>query len=256
MDINIKEQEIANLILQDLPDDCHEDIIKVWYYTGRDVRNEYEGYSVYFSYDTVADVIIPKSEVSWDYELAIKEVLIHKANHGEPYSDVLITLFTDGSYEFKYWYDEERIYKQEYESALRRSKDFPHAMAKALVFYHLAEVNFKKKYERIIMTFEIKEGEPFVDYYLVNEKGQHKPVYDSNKVAKYEETITRNTSNVKTWLKEHYERTNHGILKDIWKPWNKIVVSVPPSGYLNQLEDIHYYLDELELEKDFFLERY
>jgi len=33
-------------------------------------------------------------------------------------------------------------------------------------------------------------------------------------------------------------------------------VSVPPSGYLNELEDIHYYLDELELEKDFFLERY
>jgi hypothetical protein len=139
---------------------------------------------------------------------------------------------------------------------MSRSTDFPHAMAKALVFYHLAEVNFKKKYESINMTFEIKEGEPFVDYYFINEKGQHKPVYDSNKVAKYEETITRNTTNVKTWLKEHYERTNFGILKDVWKPWNKIVVSVPPSGYLNELEDIHYYLDDIELEKDFFLEGY
>ncbi|PAC24946.1 hypothetical protein [Flectobacillus sp. BAB-3569] len=106
------------------------------------------------------------------------------------------------------------------------------------------------------MTFEIKEGEPFVDYYLVNEKGQHKPVYDSNKVAKYGDIISKNISMVKAWLKEHYERTNHGILKDVWKPWNKIVVSVPPSGYLNELEDIHYYLDELELGKDFFLERY
>ena len=256
MNINIKEQEIASLLRKDLPDDCHEDTIKVWYYTGRDVRIENVGASLYYSYETIADVIIPKYEVSWDYHLAIKELLIYRANYGELYSDMFVTLFIDGNYEFKYWYDEERLSRQEYESALSSSKDFPHAMAKALVFYDLAEVNFKKRYESIIMTFEIKEGEPFVDYYLVNEKGQHKPVFDYSKVAKYEETITRNTSNVKTWLKEHYERTNHGILKDVWKPWNKIVVSVPPSGYLNELEDIHYYLDEVELEKEFFLKGY
>ncbi|NBA75112.1 hypothetical protein GOQ04_06115 [Emticicia sp. ODNR4P] len=256
MDINIKEQEIVTLLRKDLPDDCHEDTIKVWYYTGRDVRIENVGASLYYSYETIADVIIPKYEVSWDYHLAIKEVLIHKANNEKLYSDVLITLFKDGNYEFKYWYDEERLSKHEYDDAMLSSTDFPHAMAKALVFYDLAEVNFKKKYESIIMTFEIKEGEPFVDYYLVNEKGQHKPVYDSNKVAKYSDIISKNISMVKAWLKEHYERTNYGILKDVWKPWNKIVVSVPPSGYLNQLEDIHYYLDEVELEKDFFLKGY
>ncbi|MDI9863870.1 hypothetical protein QM480_06020 [Flectobacillus sp. DC10W] len=256
MNINIKEQELASLFRADIPVENQNETVKVWYFTDRDVRALNAGESFYFYNETRTSLIIPTYKEARNYTLGTKEVLIYKANHGQLYSDVLITLFTDGSYEFKYWYDEERIYKQEYESALRRSKDFPHAMAKALVFYDLAEVNFKKKYESIIMTFEIKEGEPFVDYYLVNEKGQHKPVYDLNKVAKYEETITRNTSNVKTWLKEHYERTNFGILKAVWQPWNKIVVSVPPSGYLNELEDIHYYLDEVELEKDFFLKGY
>jgi hypothetical protein len=67
------------------------------------------GRSIYFSYETIADIIIPKSAMSWDYHVAIKELLIYKANHGELYSDMLVTLFIDGSYEFKYWYDEERL---------------------------------------------------------------------------------------------------------------------------------------------------
>lgn len=256
MNITEQEKRIESLCRNDLYEENKNQVIKIWFCAERDIRVPNASAYLYFYDEALINIIDTKEDAFMDYYDALKELLIYRANHGEPYSDVLITLFTDGSYEFKYWYDEERIYKQEYESALRRSKDFPHAMAKALVFYHLAEVNFKKKYESIIMTFEIKEGEPFVDYYFINEKGQHKPVYDSNKVAKYEETITRNTTNVKTWLKEHYERTNFGILKDIWKPWNKIVVSVPPSGYLNELEDIHYYLDDVELEKDFFLEGY
>jgi hypothetical protein len=161
-------------------------------------------------------------------------------------------LYPDGNYEFKYWYDEERVYKVEFDYAKLGSKDFPHAMAKALVFYHLEDIKFRRKYNRIIMTFEVIEGEPFVDLYLINGRKQILPVYDAEKIEKYGDIISENTFNLKTWLKEHYENTNHGILKDIWKPWNKIVVSVPPSGYLNELEDIHYYLDEVELEKDFF----
>jgi hypothetical protein len=255
MNITEQEKRIAHYCQIDLPEENQDKLVRIWFSTGRDIRANTRLGS-YFYHESFADIFIPKYEVADNYDSLMREILVYKATHNEIYSDVLITIYPDGNYEFRYWFDEERIIKEEYDDAMLSSKDFPHATAKALVYYHLAEVNFKKKYESIIMTFEIKEGEPFVDYYLVNEKGQHKPVYDSNKVAKYEETITRNTTNVKTWLKEHYERTNHGILKDVWKPWNKIVVSVPPSGYLNELEDIHYYLDEVELEKDFFLKGY
>ncbi|PAC31120.1 hypothetical protein [Flectobacillus sp. BAB-3569] len=256
MNITEQEKRIESLCRKDLYEDNKNQLIKVWFCAERDIRVPNARAYLYFYDESLSNIIDSNREAFMEYYDALKELLIYKAQHGELYSDIVITLHPNGNYEFRYWFNEERIIKEEYESAMLRSTDFPHAMAKALVFYDLAEVNFKKKYESIIMTFEIKEGEPFVDYYLVNEKGQHKPVYDSNKVAKYGDIISKNISMVKAWLKEHYERTNHGILKDVWKPWNKIVVSVPPSGYLNELEDIHYYLDELELEKDFFLERY
>ena len=256
MNITEQEKRIESLCRKDLYEENKNQVIKVWFCAERDIRVPNARAYLYFYDESLSKIIDRKREVYMEYYDALKELLIYKAQHGELYSDIVITLHPNGNYEFRYWFNEERIIKEEYESALRRSTDFPHAMAKALVFYDLAEVNFKKKYESIIMTFEIKEGEPFVDYYLVNEKGQHKPVYDSNKVAKYSDIISKNISMVKAWLKEHYERTNHGILKDVWKPWNKIVVSVPPSGYLNELEDIHYYLDEVELEKDFFLKGY
>jgi len=256
MNITEQEKRIESLCRNDLYEENKNQVIKIWFCAERDIRVPNASAYLYFYDEALINIIDRKNEALMEYYDALKKLLIYKAQHGELHSDIIITLYPDGSYEFRYWFNEERIAKEEYDVALSSAKDFPHAMAKALVFYDLAEVNFKKKYGSIIMTFEIKEGEPFVDYYLVNEKGQHKPVYDSNKVVKYGDIISKNISMVKAWLKEHYENTNHGMLKDVWKPWNKIVVSVPPSGYLNELEEIHYYLDDVELEKDFFLKGY
>jgi len=253
MDILTQEKQIESLCRKDLYEENKNQVIKIWFCAERDIRVPNASAYLYFYDEALINIVDRKGEFFMDYYDALKELLIYRAKHGELYSDIIVTLHPDGSCEFRYCFNEERLAKEEYDAAMLRSKDFPHAMAKALVFYDLAEVNFKKKYVQIMMIFEIKEGEPFVDYYLINEKGQHKLVYDSEKIAKYGDIISRNISMVKTWLKEHYENTNHGILKDVWKPWNKIVVSVPPSGYLDQHEDIHYYLDDVELEKAFFL---
>ncbi|WP_217903510.1 hypothetical protein, partial [Flectobacillus sp. BAB-3569] len=69
---------------------------------------------------------------------------VYKAAHNEIYSDVLITIYPDGSYEFRYWFDEERIIKEEYDDAMLSSKDFPHAMAKALVSTTLRRLTLKE----------------------------------------------------------------------------------------------------------------
>ncbi|MDZ7900418.1 MAG: hypothetical protein U5N85_20625 [Arcicella sp.] len=61
---------------------------------------------------------------------------------------------------------------------------------------------------------------------------------------------------MKNLLLKHYEVTHNGILKDVWKPWNKIVIRIPPNGYLDEKEDIDYYLDDVMLSKDFFLRGY
>ncbi|PAC24947.1 hypothetical protein BWI92_26750 [Flectobacillus sp. BAB-3569] len=92
----------------------------------------------------MSNIIDSNREAFMEYYDALKELLIYKAQHGELYSDIVITLHPNGNYEFRYWFNEERIIKEEYESAMLRSTDFPHAMAKALVFYDLAEVNFKR----------------------------------------------------------------------------------------------------------------
>ncbi len=258
MNITEQEKHIVSLFRKLPSEESQTEIIKAWCQTGRDITNPQTNVSIDFYEESLTTILERVGELKIKYEayIALKELLIYKFNNGNIYSDIIVTLYPDGNYEYKYWYDEERVYKVEFDYAKLGSKDFPHAMAKALVFYHLEDIKFKRKYNRIIMTFEIKDGEPFVDLYLINGRKQTLPVYDSEKIEKYGDIISENTSNVKTWLKEHYENTNHGILKDIWKPWNKIVVSVPPSGYLNELEDIHYYLDEVELEKDFFLKGY
>ena len=47
------------------------------------------------------------------------------------------------------------------------------------------------------------------------------------------------------------DNITNGILKEFWEPWNKIIIEVPPSGILNELEDIHYYLDDKPLDKKY-----
>lgn len=197
---------------------------------------------------------------SIDNELLISDtilgILLHFTEEGKIYSDVEFEINPDGSYTSRYWYDEERLNKQEYDLAMLRANDFPHAAATNLVNYHFFDVKFKRKFTRIHWTMEVNNGEAFFEVYSINIKNQQLPIdisvngtqlYLIDDKSLYFEEFWKNQ------LLKHYQVTNNGILKDVWKPWNKIIISIPPNGYLNENEDIAYYLDDVELEKDFFL---
>ena len=116
-------------------------------------------------------------------------------------------------------------------------------MVNSLVNHQLAcRQKFKRKFERIIWILWIKDELPYFDLYSINKKNQK---FQIDLFEYYEDLCNKD-------LLEHYEVTNNGILKDVWKPWNKIVISIPPNGYLNENEYIAYYLDDVELEKYFF----
>ena len=199
---------------------------------------------------------------SIDNELLISdiiiEILMHFASKGKIYSDVEFEINPDGSYTSRYWFDEERLYKQDYDLAILRANDFPHAAATNLVNYHFFEIKFKRKFTRIHWTMEVKNGESFFDIYSINKKNQKLPVelQEIGVMFNVEDQMVYFEKFWKYSLLKHYETTNNGILKDVWKPWNKIVISIPPNGYLDENEDIAYYLDDVELEKDFFLRGY
>ena len=177
----------------------------------------------------------------------IQKILLHFASEGRLYSDVEFEINPDGSYTSRYWFDEERLYKEEYDSAMLVAKDFPHAEANSLVNHQLAyKQKFKRKFERIVLTYWIENELPYFELYSFNKKNQKLPI-------ELDDEYIKNTNEI---LKKHYESTNNGILKDVWKPWNRIIISIPPNGYLNENEDIEYYLDDVKLEKDFFLRGY
>ncbi len=159
------------------------------------------------------------------------------------WNTVILEVNTDGTYKSQYLYDVEKVKADE----LITAQDFSASLANHLVNHYLfVNVKFKRKFERIIWTFWIKDGLPCFDLYSINKKNQK---FKIDLLEYYEDSC-------KKALSEHYEATNNGILKDVWKPWNKIIISIPPSGYLNENEDIAYYLDDVKLEKDFFLKGY
>jgi hypothetical protein len=59
----------------------------------------------------------------------ILNIFLQYIEQGKIYSDVEFEINPDGSYTSRYWFDEERLYKEEYGSAMRSAKDFPHAAA-------------------------------------------------------------------------------------------------------------------------------
>jgi hypothetical protein len=106
---------------------------------------------------------------------------------------------------------------------------------------------------------EVKNGEAFFEVYSINEKNKQLPIDVSVKGTQLYQIDSKSLYFEGFWkykLLEHYEVTHNGILKDVWKPWNKIILSIPPNGYLNENEDIEYYLDDVKLEKDLFLRGY
>ncbi len=212
-------------------------------------RNGFAGSIPMYKNDSLIDVSLDDFMEMYDlliddFQKYFSELHSNNNHYSLPeWNTVNFEIKSNGEYQSKYWYDAERIKAD----ALRIEKDFPHAMANHLVNHYLfVTVKFKRKFERIIGTFWIKDGLPCFDLYSINKKNQK---FQIDLLEYYKDSC-------KKALSEHYEVTNNGILKDVWKPWNKIILSIPPNGYLDENEDIAYYLDDVKLEKDFFLRGY
>lgn len=246
--MNIKDLEkeiIAFLLSHTRNNKVIENVTICHFYAGRDIRLEPEKMAIYsFDEKRVSVLDIFDSLARYKAGQGMTNILLHYASKGNRYSDVEFEINPDGSYTSRYWFDEERLYKEEYDSAMLVAKDFPHAEANSLVNHQLAyKQKFKRKFERIVLTYWIENELPYFELYSINKKNQKLPI-------ELDDEYIKNTNNI---LKRHYETTNNGILKDVWKPWNKIVLSIPPNSYLDENEDIAYYLDDVKLEKDFFL---
>jgi hypothetical protein len=113
--------------------------------------------------------------------------------------------------------------KRNLNSGNRIHKDFLNN-GRCLLDYDLPSINFKKKYAKIIMTLEIKAGEPAVDLHYKNGRNQVKPVFDfmDNTSQSYQDSV----ENVLTVLKE-------GILDQYNVAWNHERV-------LGTMEQNHY----------------
>jgi hypothetical protein len=250
MDLITKEKEIVALLLYENTIKNSDKRIRYWTDVSRNyLENKIFNKTVYF----IDEIHSAKNPFSISYPLAeiignlLQEIIVNYLPKDKKYSDVEFEINPDGSYTSHYWFDEVRLYKEEYDTAMLVAKDFPHAEANSLVNHQLAyKQKFKRKFERIVLTYWIENELPHFELYSTNKKNQKLPI-------ELDDEYIKNTNDI---LKKHYEVTNNGILKDVWKPWNKIILSIPPNGYLNENEDIEYYLDDVKLEKDFFLRGY
>jgi hypothetical protein len=223
-------------------------------------RNGFAGSIPMYKNDSLIDVSLDDFMEMYDlliddFQKYFSELHSNNNHYSLPeWNTVNFEIKSNGEYQSKYWYDEERVISEK----LSIENDFPHAAATNLVNYHFFEIKFKRKFTRIHWTMEVKNGESFFDIYSINKKNQKLPV-ELQEIGVMFNVEDQKVYFEKFWkysLLKHYEATNNGILKDVWKPWNKIVISIPPNGYLNENEDIMYYLDDVELEKDFFLRGY
>lgn len=250
----IDYNEISNILRNDssITDKSRELIYEIFF-----VSEKLKTNTLWYGDDYQTDKkIAPNSEV---YDILIsflekkyQEEINNEANRWNTYT---LKIQPNGQCDSIYWYDldTDKHYK------LQSAKDFPHAAATNLVNYHFFDTKFKRKFTRIHWTMEVKNGEAFFEVYSINEKNKQLPIDVSVKGTQLYQGDSKSLYFEGFWkykLLEHYEATHNGILKDVWKPWNKIVINIPPNGYLNENEDIAYYLDDVELEKDFFLRGY
>lgn len=107
MNITEQEKHIVSLFRKLLSEESQTKIVKAWCQTGRDVTNPQTYLSTYF-YEEFLDTIIDtvgELKVEIESNTAFEELLIYKFINGKIYSDIIVTLYPDGNYEFKYWYD-------------------------------------------------------------------------------------------------------------------------------------------------------
>jgi hypothetical protein len=240
------EQEIVKTLFKDAAVKDKQQSIVYWCDIGKDLtKKPYQ--DIVFLNTKKEGAFFISYETTIELGDLLQALFLNYAEEGKVFSDVEFEINSDESYTSRYWFDEERLYREEYEGALRNAKDFNHAMASYLINHQLSYLQiFKRKFERIIWTFGVENGVSYYELYSINKKNQKLPI---ELEEKYDKTV-------KELILEHYEVTQNGILKDVWKPYNKIVISIPPNGYLNENEDIAYYLDDVKLEKGFFLRGY
>ena len=240
------EKEIIRTLINDEEVKKQSQPIYYWCDTGRDL-NKLPYQKIVFLNKRKEGAFLMTIESAEEVGGLIQKMLLNFASEGKIYSDVEFEINLDGSYTSRYWFDEERLYEEEYNGALRNAKDFNHAMANYLINHQLSYLQkFKRKFERIVWIFWVENELPFYELYSINKKNQKIHI---ELEKKYDKTV-------KELILGHYEVTNNGILKDVWKPWSKIVIRIPPNGYLDEKEDIDYYLDDVLLSKDFFLRGY
>ena len=178
--------------------------------------------SIYYNNDS------KKQQLDLELDLLISIMGIYDEEYSKQqlsnplvWNTVILEINMDGTYKSQYLFDTEKIKDDE----LITAQDFSASMANHLVNHYLfTNVKFKRKFERIIWTFWIKDGLPYFELCSINKKNQKLSI----------ELDDEYTSYTKKALLHHYEATNNGILKDVWKPWNKIVIRIPPNGYLDR----------------------
>ena len=100
------EQELAKLCRKELSDLYKKQLVNVWGSTGRDIRDPDAPLGIYFYDESGVNSIVVKNDLIVERYSVLKELFMYKANCGEIYSDLQITIYPDGNSKYKYWFDE------------------------------------------------------------------------------------------------------------------------------------------------------
>ena len=197
MNIEALETEITSFLLSNIKENKKiEQPFICCFKTRGNIQAEQSVYMYPYNQtrDTVLDIfgVLIKGEASEK----MSKILLHYADEGKIYSDVEFEINPDGSYTSRYWFDEERFYKEEYDSAMLTAKDFSHAEVNSLVNHQLAyKQKFKRKFERVVITYWIKDGLPHFELYSINKKSQKLPTNLMMNILKIQMKYLKNITN-------------------------------------------------------------
>jgi len=171
------ENEIKNVILSDKKILHPNEAI---YYEAK-YRNGASTTSIYYKNDSKKQQL--------DLDLLISIMGIYNGEYSKQqlsnhltWNTVILEINMNGTYKSQYLYDAEKVKADE----LITAKDFSASLANHLVNHYLfATVKFKRKFERIIWTFWVKDGLPYFDLYSINKKDQKLPIELDDEYSEY-----------------------------------------------------------------------
>ena len=150
-----------------------------------------------------------------DFQKYFSELHSNNEHYNLPkWNTVNFEIKSNGEYQSKYWYDEERVISEK----LSIEKDFPHAAVTNLVNYHFFDIKFKRKFTHIHWTMEVKNGEAFFEIYSINKKNQQLHIDVSAKGTQLYLVEGKSLYFEEFWkykLLEYYKATHNGILIDV-----------------------------------------